>query len=190
MLLQHFRMKAPSLARNTVPPRGDTDQWLFLAQHVGLPTRLLDWTEGLFFALYFALYDSKGRPRTRDGATVWMLNPLALNRLSDPASGDQFPLTWFNHPDTHSMRGEVVEWFGIATDPMSANKTRQFRGIRERMVDNIGSANIRLAWGGADLEQGLNCPSQSIQPQSTHGLPRNARVLQSTGRRRTLWLVS
>lgn len=37
-LLQHFRMKAPSLGLMDTPPRDQTDKWLFLAQHVGLPT--------------------------------------------------------------------------------------------------------------------------------------------------------
>jgi hypothetical protein len=37
-LLQFFRMKAPVLGLECVPPRAEhTDQWFFLAQHVGLP---------------------------------------------------------------------------------------------------------------------------------------------------------
>jgi hypothetical protein len=76
-LLQQFRMKGPSFIPDPVPQRGEIDLWLFLAQHHGLPTRLLDWTEGSLIALYFALLED--RPR-RKKPIVWMLNPTELNR--------------------------------------------------------------------------------------------------------------
>src|SRR6187399_675812 len=41
-LLQAFRMRAPIFAAASCPDRSAVDQWLFLAQHAGLPTRLLD----------------------------------------------------------------------------------------------------------------------------------------------------
>jgi hypothetical protein len=86
-LLQSFRRQAGGFAN--VPLREYTDMWLFLAQHYGLPTRLLDWTEGALLALYFAI--NKDKPDQR----VYMLNPRRLNELAGPKKFfPNCPLTW------------------------------------------------------------------------------------------------
>jgi hypothetical protein len=75
-LIDEFRLRAPALA-NT-PAFSDEGEWLFLMQHHGLPTRLLDWTEGALIALYFAIGGAT-RPRS---PVVWMINPVELNSFS------------------------------------------------------------------------------------------------------------
>lgn len=85
-LLQQFRLMARGLG--PTPAREATDEWLFLARHTGLPTRVMDWSFGALIALYFAL----GCDTT---PVVWALNPFHLNALSADEGQDQFPITWF-----------------------------------------------------------------------------------------------
>ena len=66
------------------PPPGDLARWLFLMQHYGLPTRLLDWTESPLLAVYFAVWENEHM--IKDGA-IWALDPFALNGLTCGEAG-------------------------------------------------------------------------------------------------------
>lgn len=80
------RFKERSLPYQERPLREDDDlSTLFLMQHYGFPTRLLDWTEKPYIGLYFALADApyektdEGPCYTTDVA-VWVLAPIEWNR--------------------------------------------------------------------------------------------------------------
>jgi hypothetical protein len=75
-LLAEFR-RLGEIKIEKPPSPEDNLKWLQLAQHYGLPTRLLDWTENAAAALYFAC-----RRPDRHGL-VGVLNPIDLNRVVD-----------------------------------------------------------------------------------------------------------
>ena len=59
-----------------------TDEWdkLFLMQHYGVPTRLLDWSENPFVSIYFSLVATT-EPKSTD-ATLWMCDPIRWNQAA------------------------------------------------------------------------------------------------------------
>jgi hypothetical protein len=101
-LFERFKMLALPHCRSRPV---DDWEWYFLSQHYGLPTRLLDWSESLFAAAYFAIAESilkgtrldvdmrllRGREASSfgpDSPVVWMMDAGTLNLV---VTGDDNP---------------------------------------------------------------------------------------------------
>lgn len=72
-ILEDFITEACSFIKNV--PEDDIIAWLEIAQHFGVPTRLLDFTENPLVALYFACNGSPAKD-----ACVWIINEPAYNK--------------------------------------------------------------------------------------------------------------
>lgn len=72
-MFHHFQLRV-SEQRHTYQ---STFDWLCLMQHYDLPTRLLDWSESVLIALFFAVNDT--HQHDVDGK-LWVLNARLLNK--------------------------------------------------------------------------------------------------------------
>jgi len=119
--INRFMIRSPGLTDDTPAPvdasklSGAALNWLFLMQHHGAPTRLLDWSASVLVALYFAVRDS--RDHSYDGEIV-ALEPTGLNKESEV---NGFPLltnpklryfaneAWLKQPETTAKKLGLTE---------------------------------------------------------------------------------
>ncbi len=101
MLAQFHARSRPYLEHEIQAPWG----YVFLMQHYGVPTRLLDWSENAFVGLYFALSvaESKGFPTD---AAVWVLDACAWNASTFPGMSSPGAALHANDPALRNFEPE------------------------------------------------------------------------------------
>jgi FRG domain len=165
-LLSRFRQRSvPFLSASPPTDRSLTELWeyLFLMQHYGVPTRLLDWSENAFVALWFAL----SRQAQHPGATpaVWVIDPRILNQEvfshqkydKGVFSVGDVQLTGYGpNAEANSMNAAPVALYGTHNSP---------RIVAQRGVFTIAGKDIRsLEEFTNEFKSGRTCISRIDVP--------------------------
>lgn len=101
-LVKRFKQSAAMLI-NTAPKA--SFDWLFLMQHYGVPTRLLDWSENPLVALYFAVSTSS---KKECDAALWALKPSELNKNAGIDSEEEFFIPSFDDEELENYSVEIL----------------------------------------------------------------------------------
>lgn len=149
-IIRDFKLRAqPFLRSSPSIPRNDIE-WMFLMQHFGLPTRLLDWTENYLTALYFAV---RNQEVSKDGC-VWILHPWQLNQCSigvqSAPTADSEQLSTYFLKDSRAIQAQIP----VAVRPNYSSERIQaqegvftLHGARRTSLDSISRELPRLASG-------------------------------------------
>jgi hypothetical protein len=87
LLLKKFQREATGFLNNC-PPHDNYLQWMTLAQHHGVPTRLLDWSTSVLVAAFFAVDPDT---HLNEDAAIWALSCHSLFK-APPTNSDAWAL--------------------------------------------------------------------------------------------------
>lgn len=102
----------------------DSFDWLFLMQHHGVPTRLLDWSESPLAGLYFAVENHSQYPD--QDAAIWSLRPSELNKNANIFAEEDFFIP--------SFEDDVLQSYSI-------ERLSQERRVKQLPVATIATRN-------------------------------------------------
>ncbi len=111
--IEEYQRKVLMFADNI--PEKLSIEWLFMMQHYGMPTRLLDWTENILVAAYFAVCEN-----TKENGEIWVIFPQRLNKHYN---GEVFwlwdspPISYLSKETLHNNPSKLSSELGLKKVP-------------------------------------------------------------------------
>jgi hypothetical protein len=122
--LEHFKKRSLSLPQHVHLPEGDEWRWLFLAQHHGLKTKLLDWSSNPLVALYFAVENIISKSSDNVGGAIWALK-VSDDYFLDPNNAGNPDFTLKEVKSKMILDKPKTDWYMVNPPPFSPRIERQ-----------------------------------------------------------------
>jgi hypothetical protein len=175
-LTRHFKAMNPEAAASDA----SDFEWLVTMQHYLAPTRLLDWTENLLVALYFAVRDPS--LDNNADAAIWILNARRLNSYASASSRGR-ELAFAEDPDVIARSclcriRERQEWHDVYERERKRIRSDRVESRQKGIADAIN--NVRLIGSSVnDLEDRRLDLSSFTGTQRTMTSPLNVLTRES-----------
>lgn len=163
-LLKRFKQSAAMLIERHP---GASFDWLFLMQHYGVPTRLLDWSESPLVGLYFAVEGFASEPV--GDAALWLLRPSELNKNAHINNKDE-------EGYIPSFDDEELQSYSV--DSLAQNKRVQLLPVATIATRN--NARIQAQMGVFTIHHHENTPIEAVGDSShvvKYKIPHDAKML-------------
>lgn len=128
--IQHFKKRCLALPKQDHLPEDDQWRWLFLAQHHGLNTKLLDWSSNPLVALYFAVENiisakviDTAQPDENKYGVVWALR-VNSDFFLTPVEAKHPDFKWDSRRKKQSKMLKK-DWYMVNPPPISPRIERQ-----------------------------------------------------------------
>lgn len=146
---------------------------LFKMQHYGIPTRVLDWSESLGVALYFALNFSSNI----NNPCIWVLDPYKLNELVHPSKRIGF--TDRDYKTLYNPKSDFKDtYYNYFIVNHKKNKEVLFE-TPQALYPIKSNQRVRAQWGVFTLH-GLNenCISKQVPEEILRKFPLTENIIE------------